>query len=97
MVRVGFCLHSPGSWRDSRHRVGTMRRHFCPIFYRLRHVPVDDFPEYEAVSYTWGSEKPVCKIRVDEGGFWVAPNLEAALVQFRARAIRPLWIDAICL
>jgi hypothetical protein len=69
----------------------------APIFCRLRHVPLDDFPEYEAVSYTWGSEKPVCKIRVDEGGFWVAPNLEAALVQFGARAIRTLWIDAICI
>lgn len=65
----------------------------------LVETPIEDAGNFEAVSYTWGTEDPSCPIQIDGGSFQIRPSLEAALVEFRAGCndIRRLWIDAICI
>jgi hypothetical protein len=55
-----------------------------PVSFRLIHVPLEDAGNFEAVSYTWGIEEPTCPIQIDGGSLLVRPNLEAALIEFRA-------------
>ncbi|KUJ12782.1 heterokaryon incompatibility, partial [Mollisia scopiformis] len=54
--------------------------------------------DYEAVSYTWGTESHNRPITIDEKRFYVSPTLKQALKQFHnAAGLRCLWIDAICI
>ncbi|KAE8446243.1 hypothetical protein EG329_012329 [Mollisiaceae sp. DMI_Dod_QoI] len=50
---------------------------------RLIHVPLNDPGNYEALSYTWGTETPDRLINIDDGSIYVSPNLESALKQLR--------------
>jgi hypothetical protein len=64
----------------------------------LRAVPLDDVPIYEALSYTWGTERPVHRICCNGQAFAIRPNLFQALRRLRYRTKpRVLWIDAICI
>ena len=60
-------------------------------------------PEYEALSYTWGTQDGSTKIRLNGQWFPVTSNLLAALQQVRliqgekGDSKRKLWIDAICI
>ncbi|PVH82258.1 HET-domain-containing protein, partial [Cadophora sp. DSE1049] len=67
---------------------------------------INNYISFEAVSYTWGTEKPDRSITLDDGTLAVTPALEAALREFRNprqwashiyswNAIS--WIDAICI
>lgn len=68
-----------------------------PIACTLRHVSLDDQPEYEALSYTWGDPKNTRKILVDGKKLQVTANLFDALENFRDPQQRiVLWVDAIC-
>lgn len=54
--------------------------------------------EYEALSYTWESEKRPCTINIDSMVLHIGENLAAALRQFRLKTrSRWLWVDAICI
>jgi hypothetical protein len=55
-----------------------------PISCRLVETPVGDAGDFEAVSYTRGTEEPNCSIQIKGRSFFVRQNLEAALVEFRA-------------
>ena len=71
-----------------------------PISCLLHHVDLKTLPEYEALSYAWGTEKPECPISVDGQCLMVRPNLRAALQVFwpmPPSQSRWLWIDAICI
>lgn len=76
----------PGTREESIH---------CEIF----HTNLDAQPDYEAVSYTWGS--PVISSSISCGKYGilsVTENCEAALRDLRYRYHkRILWIDAICI
>lgn len=72
------------------------------------HATIDnhDFhnaPEYEALSYTWGSKDESANMKLNGQWFPVTPNLLAALQQLRlsqgknGESKRKLWIDAICI
>lgn len=67
---------------------------------RLHHVNLKSLPRYEALSYTWGTEKPGCAISIDGKRFMVRPNLYNALRVFRPHPTaesRWIWIDALCI
>jgi hypothetical protein len=64
----------------------------------LIHVSLNDKPEYEALSYTWGNTEEGRWISL--GGFRrkVTANLEIALRYLRSETQRrALWVDAICI
>jgi hypothetical protein len=53
---------------------------------------------YEALSYTWGDSSTLQHIRLNNGLFFIKPNLYVALQHLRlADTERILWVDAICI
>jgi len=79
---------------------------------RLRTVPFvpdspDDIPEYQALSYVWGSEDHPVNITIftypqdhtkGDGNMSVTRNLECALRHLRyPDKSREMWIDALCI
>jgi hypothetical protein len=66
----------------------------CSLFV----VSLDQAPEYEALSYTWGDPCKLSHICLDGHRVEVRRNLERALRQLRNRtSSQVLWIDAICI
>lgn len=63
----------------------------------------ENAPEYDALSYTWGTPDTSANIKLNDQWFPVTPNLLAALEQLRLNQAknrtsnRKLWIDAICI
>lgn len=74
-----------------------------PIECHLEVLHLDRFPEYEALSYTWGAsfEGDALhdrSITLCGEHFTVTGNLYAALMRFRLQdAPRVLWVDAVCI
>lgn len=66
---------------------------------RLFSVPCHDPPEYEALSYCWGSSKATEEIVLNyTEGFLVTSNLLDALRRLRfSGTSRVLWVDLICI
>lgn len=65
---------------------------------KLVTVSLDNLPDYEALSYTWGDPTVKVPIRVNENVLQVTPNLNNALRHLRRRnEKRVLWVDAICI
>src|SRR5271155_4401095 len=55
-------------------------------------------PEYHAISYVWGDEKPTEAILCDGCMLHITPNLHEALrCIFSASKCHMLWVDAICI
>ncbi|KAI1264849.1 heterokaryon incompatibility protein-domain-containing protein [Xylariaceae sp. FL1019] len=71
------------------------------VVYDLRPVSIDDYPEFEALSYTWGSpEEPRKRVHCASTGCdtRVQPRLESALRCLRpSSGTRVLWADALCI
>ena len=64
----------------------------------LCHESLDNNPQYEALSYTWGDMADTRDIRVDGKSFTVTKNLFVALQHLRSRSSpRVIWIDALCI
>ena len=58
--------------------------------------------EYDALSYTWGTQQELVDINLNGRHFPIGPNLLSALRQLQSHARgnskrRKLWIDAICI
>ena len=65
---------------------------------RLVHVSLDDNPQYEALSYTWGDSVFSQNIRLDGQSYPITKNLREALRHFQGTSTsRTFWIDAICI
>ncbi|KAG7005404.1 hypothetical protein G7Y79_00020g049320 [Physcia stellaris] len=65
---------------------------------KLVTVSLDNLPDYEALSYTWGDPTVKVPIRVNENILQVTANLDNALRHLRRRdEKRALWVDAICI
>lgn len=61
-------------------------------------VFLDDAPQYEALSYTWGDTNVKVSIVLHGQDFLVGTNLKAALCHLRlVTRVRKLWIDAVCI
>jgi hypothetical protein len=58
---------------------------------------LDDFPDYEALSYTWGRSRADVQIEINGCNIRIQPNLAHALAALRGREIRVLWVDALCI
>ncbi|KAF1983169.1 HET-domain-containing protein [Aulographum hederae CBS 113979] len=58
---------------------------------------VEPFPEYRALSYTWGMASKAHQILCDDKWLWVTYNCHAALLRLRQTSTRPVWVDAICI
>lgn len=68
------------------------------ITVRFHDLDAEEIPQYEALSYVWGTEPADRSILLDNTHFAIKPNLEAALkVLNKGKAERLLWIDSICL
>ncbi|KAF2964103.1 hypothetical protein GQX73_g9476 [Xylaria multiplex] len=66
----------------------------CELIYS----PIANPPEYEALSYCWGSATLVTEVQCDGIPITISANLAAALQIFRReRSSRMLWVDAICI
>ncbi|KAI8711968.1 HET-domain-containing protein [Fusarium sp. LHS14.1] len=59
---------------------------------------LDDAPEYEALSYVWGSPVPQARIQLATGYTEVGPSLYAALRGLRyPDSPRMIWADSLCI
>ncbi|WAO93258.1 HET-domain-containing protein [Fusarium falciforme] len=59
---------------------------------------LDNAPEYEALSYVWGSPVPQARIRLATGYAEVGPSLYAALRGLRyPDSPRMIWADSLCI
>ena len=75
----------PGKWEED-------------IISTLDTAELENQPEFEALSYCWGTLAGVQYIRVNENHLQVSPNLYGALQNLRdASTHRKLWIDTICI
>ncbi|KAL8357301.1 hypothetical protein RB598_002241 [Gaeumannomyces tritici] len=88
-----LCLHAPPSVQQD-----------FPIHCDLETFPLDDCPEYEAMSYAWGGENgdstQRCPIYI--GPYWdvlvQTQNCSDMLRHVRpGRGSRLIWVDAICI
>jgi hypothetical protein len=69
-----------------------------PLCGSLENVWFDEAPEYEALSYVWGSPTPSAHMFLNEHRISVTPNLDCALRHLRkADSNRLLWVDALCI
>ncbi|OCK74394.1 HET-domain-containing protein [Lepidopterella palustris CBS 459.81] len=66
----------------------------CSLLHRL----IKESPDFEALSYTWGTDKAIAPILIDGGVLFVRSNLFRALRSLRFPTKRRiLWIDALCI
>lgn len=63
----------------------------------LKHISLDDEPDYTALSYTWGNPERNHPIVVNGAIVQVTENVHVALTQLREDGIRTVWIDALCI
>lgn len=69
-----------------------------PIACHLSSHELGTLVKYEALSYTWGSERASYAILVNETQFLIRPNLYAFLTALRQHDVsRMVWVDAICI
>ncbi len=64
----------------------------------LEKVWYDETPEYEALSYVWGSPTPAKQMLLNGRNVEITPNLDCALRHLRQPdSQRLLWVDALCI
>ncbi|OAL43782.1 HET-domain-containing protein [Pyrenochaeta sp. DS3sAY3a] len=61
------------------------------------YVNLDSPGMYLALSYTWGRDPPPIPILVNGKATLVTDNLYLALLHFRKRGIKTLWVDFLCI
>lgn len=65
---------------------------------KIQHVKFSDNPQYEALSYMWGSACDEYTITLDDNAYPVRANLWSALSHLQLDdEVRALWIDAVCI
>ena len=69
-----------------------------PVHCTLNTFPLDELPDYEALSHFWGSPRDGHHIFIDQSPFAVPQNLGNALKRMRNKVQdRWIWVDAICM
>lgn len=91
MLELRILVLEPGDFDD-------------PLYGSLKHVNLQQYPLYDAVSYTWanqaGEDAPSSKIFFKREGSHIAITVNCAAALRRLRLPvreRRLWIDAICI
>ncbi|KAM5345709.1 hypothetical protein ACJ41O_011570 [Fusarium nematophilum] len=70
----------------------------APIICEIRVASLDEDPEYETLSYVWGSADNLADVQVSGQKVGVTKNLLTALRRLRlSKEPRPLWIDQLCI
>lgn len=61
--------------------------------------PLHSAPEYEALSYCWGSVQPMKFMQLNNKKFAITPSLYSALWHLACHRKEPLtlWVDAVCI
>lgn len=78
--------------------VRLLRGYYDTIRCELFQAWLEECPEYDALSYTWGSTEKSKSIKLDGRDFRVTDNLHAALYELRSgKEDKVFWIDAICI
>lgn len=68
------------------------------ITFNLKHAKLSEMPQYEALSYTWGSPGGDYMMTLDDSIIRTRENLWLALGHLQlANKPRVLWVDAICI
>ena len=88
-------------------RLGQIEDPSAPIQLTIKHVDLDEQPDFEALSYTWGDERPTYEILIREvedvvhGCFTVRQNLhDFLLMQMEKKGWDRstwFWVDQICI
>ncbi|KUI73226.1 Heterokaryon incompatibility protein 6, OR allele [Cytospora mali] len=69
-----------------------------PLSCTLKAYRLDEDPQYEAISYVWGTSNRSHEIQCDGLPLFITPNLRDALQQCRlSDRSRLLWADSICI
>ena len=69
-----------------------------PLECKIRHITLDDSPQYAALSYTWGDSSLTSLLVVEGLQLHISKSLESALRHFRQRpGEHILWADAVCI
>ncbi|KAM0162373.1 hypothetical protein ACHAQE_003816 [Botrytis cinerea] len=69
-----------------------------PLHSHLDVVSLESSPDFEALSYVWGSTTPAKTITLGDRLVTIGPNLDNALRNLRLLAApRILWVDALCI
>ena len=64
----------------------------------ISHHRIEEFPNYDAISYCWGDQSRLQKIVLDGVDFSITESLWQALLHLRSTTERRiLWVDAICI
>ena len=94
-----YLWHSLDASQGQTRLVTLSRGHFEePIVCHLQTIDLDTNPEYEALSYEWGSPLSKTSIWLDGCAIEVTKNLGCALRYLRSTsADRVMWIDAVCI
>jgi hypothetical protein len=70
----------------------------APINFRIFHARLSDRPQYEALSYMWGSTENPRIIEIERKECRIGLNLWLAFQQLRhIEEERILWVDAVCI
>ena len=69
-----------------------------PLRGSLVEVSLDDYPEYHALSYTWGDPTPTDLVFLDGKYLGITANCAAALRRLmRGKGGMLIWVDSICI
>ena len=69
-----------------------------PLRGSLVEVSLDDYPEYHALSYTWGDPTPTELVLLDGKYLGITANCAAALRRLmRGKGGMLIWVDSICI
>lgn len=70
----------------------------APLRCRLKCVPLNDKPAFDALSYCWGNEARSISLECDDSRLLITPNLAKAFRRFReADHLVTVWADAVCI
>ncbi|KAL5313158.1 hypothetical protein ACEPPN_018891 [Leptodophora sp. 'Broadleaf-Isolate-01'] len=105
--RQGRSISSPEAYgyqklESSRHiRLLSLKRRsfFNPPVCELIHVSLDECPDYEAISYTWGERDPYIPVEIGGQGFVLVTATVDELLFYRRSIFgdKLFWIDAVCI
>ncbi|KAH7176773.1 heterokaryon incompatibility protein-domain-containing protein [Dactylonectria macrodidyma] len=90
--------YEPLSTSDDEIRILDLLPGLGPISCRLRNVKLSDHPQYEALSYCWGTSAKKRVISINDHPVPIGINLYSALQHLRTNEHpRSFWVDATCI
>ncbi|KAG7291017.1 hypothetical protein NEMBOFW57_001025 [Staphylotrichum longicolle] len=67
------------------------------IQFRLESFDIEEFPDYEALSYAWGTSVETESVLCNDATFTISRTLGDALRALHKHAEHWIWVDAICI